>query len=74
MYRAYLDRNEIPRLPADVTEFGDFFAERREALARRITLTLSGTPATMGNTERGDAEAALAASIDEELAESAYAE
>lgn len=74
MYRAYLDRNEIPRLPADVTEFGDFFAERREALARRITLTLSGTPATMGDTERGDAEAALAASIDEELAESAYAE
>ena len=73
-YRAYLDRNDLPGLPADVNEFVDFFTERRAALARRIAATLGGTPTTTADIERGDAEAALAASIDEELAESAYAE
>lgn len=70
-YRAYLDRNDIARLPADVTEFGDFFAERRDALARRITLTLGGTLAMTGD---HDDETALGASIDEELADSAHTE
>ncbi|MET3769833.1 hypothetical protein ABIB15_002537 [Marisediminicola sp. UYEF4] len=73
-FRAYLDRNALPRLPADVTEFAEFFTERRAALARRIAATLGGIAEPTTDVERGDAEAALGATIDEELAESAYSE
>ncbi|WP_168625656.1 DUF262 domain-containing protein [Cryobacterium sp. BB307] len=73
-YRAYLDRHEIARLPADITEFADFFAERRAALARRISRILGGTLTATESIDRESTGAALVASIDEEFAESAYAE
>lgn len=76
-YQAYLDRNDLPELPDAVDEFGDFFAKRRAALARRITLTLGGTPLATtdtADTHADDVEPALSASIDEELAESSYVE
>jgi hypothetical protein len=73
-FRANLDRNDIPRLPKDVTEFGDFFDQRRGALARRISLALGATRASTPGAEPTVIEAAPKASIDEALAESAYAE
>jgi hypothetical protein len=33
-YQAYLDRNDLPPLPTNVTKFHDFFTERRVTLAR----------------------------------------
>ncbi|HKU10916.1 MAG TPA: DUF262 domain-containing protein, partial [Sinomonas sp.] len=69
--QAYLDRNQIPWLPASVNEFESFFAERRSALAQHIIETLSG-PAGSARASDGDRsiepEPSLNASIDEELA------
>lgn len=73
-YRAYLDRHDIARLPADVSEFSDFFAERRAALAKRIAFVLGGTQVSIVGAESGGADSAPKATVDEELADSAYAE
>ncbi|WP_221176604.1 DUF262 domain-containing protein [Arthrobacter oryzae] len=76
-YEAYLDRYDLPRLPSDVTEFADFFAERRSALGRRIAAVLGGTSTVTSGivgAHIDTSEPTLRASIEEELAESAYAE
>jgi hypothetical protein len=76
-HRAYLDRNLLPLLPAGPNDFLDFFAQRREVLAKRITSTLGGS--ALRNTDTAavvteDMELGLGSSIDEELAEAAYVE
>lgn len=73
-YQAYLDRNDIPWLPADVSEFDSFFAERRAALTRRITASLGGAALSVAadtGVALNETEHSLSASIDEELSESA---
>ena len=39
-FNAYLSRNELPGLPADVSEFVEWFGRRREALALRLARVL----------------------------------
>lgn len=71
-YRAYLDTNELPSLPADASEFASFFVARREALADRITRML-GTGQASDLVPPVD-DVGLERSIDDELAESEAAE
>jgi hypothetical protein len=73
-FDAYLDRNDIPWLPEDATQFAKFFAERRAALATRIATALGGTAPAPTRITEGDAEEPLTASIDEDLAEAELAE
>ncbi|NKX56278.1 GmrSD restriction endonuclease domain-containing protein [Arthrobacter mobilis] len=76
-YQAYLDRNDLPWLPTEVTEFDDFFAQRRAALGRRIAEALGGISAATTNVVDAHihtSESAPRTSIEDELAESAYAE
>lgn len=72
---AYLHRNEIPSLPADVEGFVAFFAERRAALAVRIATTL-GTRRGPSKTTQGEspAELPIPVSIDDELSRAALGE
>jgi hypothetical protein len=45
-FDAYLSRNELPGLPADVSEFVEWFGRRREALALRLARVLGVTADT----------------------------
>lgn len=63
---AYLERNEIPWLPASASEFEAFWTARREALAKRIMVLLgAGTAAAQGPPRMAKQ---VADTIDDELA------
>lgn len=66
--QAYLASNELPPLPADVSDFEDFFATRRIALTERITRML-GSGQAPGLSSHANADV-LERSIDDELADS----
>jgi hypothetical protein len=76
-YQAFLDRNDLPRLPADVREFHEFFAQRRVSLAHRVGIAL-GNPVT-STVDAAEAhldatKTAFLGSIDDDLAELTYAD
>lgn len=75
-HQAYLDRNQIPWLPASTDEFESFFEDRRKALAQLIRTTLAAPSIVPEGEESavsgGSEESALSTSIEEELAESAF--
>jgi hypothetical protein len=76
-FRAYLDRNQIPWLPASTEDFKSFFESRRAALAQLIKITLSGSPIPEHQGSAADVEPeelALNTSIESELAESAFSD
>ncbi|MFK5647911.1 DUF262 domain-containing protein [Ornithinimicrobium sp. LYQ121] len=64
--QAYLERNEIPWLPASPDEFDTFFAERRAALAQRIMRLLGAESSATGDISEQVAD--VAGTIDDELA------
>lgn len=68
LYQAYLDRNDIVSLPADATDFGDFFAERRAALAVRVSAVLGGTQSVTEQSSREAIAADQILRLDDELA------
>ncbi len=49
--QAYLDRNEIPWLPGSLDDFEPFFAERRTALAQRLTSILAAPTVTLAGVD-----------------------
>lgn len=73
-FDAYLDRNDIPWLPATHSEFAKFFVQRRKLLAVRISKALGGATSAPARMTDYDADEPLSASIDEDLAEAELAE
>lgn len=66
--KAYLDRNEIPRLAESVTEFEAAFDQRRRALAQRIRLLIGAANHDLHSGVDGSQASPLTTSIDEQLA------